>query len=261
MKNMMIKLLGVAVIAASFSACSGGGGTTTVVTTGGGSSGGGTVVIDPYYHAWYNVYGTYCRNGYPESGCNFYADGTKITASGDPYHNSMTLNYDYWTYTDSYGYGRSYTGYAWLSTTGILYDNYGNALNELDSDSTSNDVISAAAAQESQINKAVGKAFAQQNALSEDKGIQISQTLQDWAVLGRDRARTTADINDMSKRLYGLDANRTMGAFQRALTTQSQQPLEELNVDVAAHWGTSPETSKQILKGWYKDEVAAYGIQ
>jgi hypothetical protein len=207
------------------------------------------------------VNGTYCTNGYPLSGCNFYADGSKISANGDPYHNSMTLYYDYWTYTDSYGYGRSYTGYAWLSSTGILYDNYGNALNEMDSDSASNDVIAAAAAQQDQVTKAVGKAFAAKYALAEDKGITISKTLQDWATLGKDRARTTADIADFSKRLYGLDANRTMGAFQAALSTQSQQPLEELNVDVAAHWGTSPEVSKTILKSWYKDEVSAYGIQ
>ena len=251
MKNTMMKLLGLAVVAATLNACSG----TTVVTTGGGGT------VDPYYHAWYDVYGNYCVNGYPMSGCNFYADGTKISSSGDPYHNSMTLYYDYWTYTDSYGYGRSYTGYAWLSSTGILYDNYGNALNEMDSDSSSNDVISAASAQESQLNKAVGKAFAQQYALAEDKGITISKTLQDWATLGRDRARTTADIADMSKRLYGLDADRTMSAFNQALTSQSQQPLEELNVDVAAHWGTSPEVSKKILKSWYKDEAASYGIQ
>jgi hypothetical protein len=241
------------------SACSGG--TTVVTSGGGGGGGGGVVVVDPYYHAWYNVNGTYCTNGYPLSGCNFYADGSKISANGDPYHNSMTLYYDYWTYTDSYGYGRSYTGYAWLSSTGILYDNYGNALNEMDSDSASNDVIAAAAAQQDQVTKAVGKAFAAKYALAEDKGITISKTLQDWATLGKDRARTTADIADFSKRLYGLDANRTMGAFQAALSTQSQQPLEELNVDVAAHWGTSPEVSKTILKSWYKDEVSAYGIQ
>jgi hypothetical protein len=259
MKNMMMKLLGLVVIAGAMTACSGGG--TTVVTGGGGGGGGGGVVVDPYYHAWYDVYGTYCTNGYPMSGCNFYADGTKISANGDPYHSSMTLYYDYWTYTDSYGYGRAYTGYAWLSTTGILYDNYGNALNELDSDSASTDVISQASAQESQLNKAVGKAFAQQYALAEDKGIMISKTLQDWATLGKDRARTTADINDMAKRLYGLDADRTMGAFQRALATQSQAPLEELNVDVAAYWGTSPEVSKTITKKWYKEQAEAYGIQ
>lgn len=43
--------------------------------------------------------------------------------------------------------------------------------------------------------------------------------------------------------------------------TQSQQPIEELNMDGAAHWATTPETSKQILKQWFKSEVAAYCIR
>lgn len=255
MKNTMLKLLSVALIAGALQACSGG----AVITVGGGTSGGGTV--DPYYHAWYDVYGNYCTNGYPTSGCNFYADGTKITANGDPYAASMTLYYDYWTYTDSYGYRRNYTGYAWLSTTGILYDNYGNALNEIDSDSASADVIADASSQEVQAQTAAGKIFAQKYALAEDKGIMISKTLQDWATIGKNRARTTDDIADFSKRLYGVDPAKATGAFQKALLTQSQAPLEDLNVDVAAYWGTSPEGSKKILKDWYKSEVAQYNIK
>ncbi len=247
MKHTMMKLLGLAALAVSFSAC-------TTTTTIGNS--------DPYYHAWYDVYGNYCNNGYPMSGCNFYANGSKITASGDPNYASQTLYFDTWTYTDSYGYRRSYDGFAWLSSTGILYDASGNALNEIDEDeANSADVISLAAKAEKQVQKTVGKAFAQKFALAEDKGIMISKTLQDWAVLGRERARTAADAADISKRLYGLDASKTMGAFKKALASQSQQPLEDLNVDVAAHWGTSPEVSKQILMSWYKDEAASYGIK
>ena len=250
MKQTMMKLLGLAAVAASISAC-----TTTVVGGGGGT-------VDPYYHAWYNVYGTYCNNGYPMSGCNFYSNGSKISASGDPYYSNETLYYDVWSYTDSYGYNRSYQGYAWLSTTGILYDGNGNALNEIDADdANSADVISRAAQAEKQVQAAVGKSLAQKYALAEDKGVMISKTLQDWATLGRDRARTSADVADFSKRLYGLDAARTLGAFQQALATQNQKPIEDLNVDVAAHWGTSPEVSKQILMSWYKDEASAYGIK
>jgi hypothetical protein len=248
MKKMMIRLLGLVIVAGSLSAC------TTTVGVGGGS--------DPYYRAWYDVYGTYCNNGYPMSGCNFYSDGSKITASEDPYYSNMTLYFDYWTYTDSYGYRRNYNGYAWLSSTGILYDSYGNALNEMDQEEVSSvDVLSLAAKKEKAVQKAVGKSLAQKYALNEDKGIMISKTLQDWAGLGKNRARTSEDMADFSKRLYGLDAQKTLGAFKSALATQSQKPIEELNVDVAAHWGTSPEVSKQILMSWYKDEVSNYGIK
>ena len=250
-----MKLLGLAVLVGATSGAMSGC-NSTVTTTGGGGT-----TADPYYHAWYDVYGNYCTNGYPESGCNFYADGTKISANGDPYSANMTLYYDLWTYTDSYGTRRSYTGYAWLSTDGILYDSYGDALNELTSTGGSNDVIGDAAAKETQVQTAVGKAFAAKYSLNEDQGITISKTLQDWANLGKDRSRTADDIAAYSQRLYGLDATKTMAALQQAVATQNQQPIEDLNVDVAAHWGTTPEVSKQILKGWYKDQAAAYGVQ
>ena len=217
---------------------------------------------DPYHQAWYDVYGNYCGTGNPTAGCNFYANGSKIRSTEDPfYRNGTNFYYDFWTYTDSYGYQRSYLGNAWLSQSGILYDDYGNALNETGEQEVSADVIAQAAAKEKQVATAVGKALAQKYALAEDKGIMISKTLQDWAQLGRDRARTEADMADVSKRLYGIDGSKAKNAIQQALASQSQQPIEELNVDVAAHWGTSPEVSKQILKGWYKDEVAAYGIK
>ena len=246
MKSVIVRLFGLALVASTLSAC----------------SGSVSVGSDPYRQAWYDVYGNYCGSGYPTSGCNFYANGSKITMSQDPYYSSgTTLYYDFWTYTDSYGYRRSYVGYAWLSSTGILYDDYGNALNEMDDASQSADVIAQAAAKEKQVATAVGKALAQKYALAEDKGIMISKTLQDWATLGKGRARTDADVSDFASRLYGVDASKAKNAITQALATQSQQPIEDLNVDVAAHWGTSPEVSKQILKGWYKDEVAAYGIK
>ena len=128
-KNTFKTLGLVALTALALSACN------TVVVSGGGYTGGGSgggsggggggggAPVDPYKHAWYDVYGTQCVSyGYPLSGCNFYSNGAKISSSGDPYYASLTLYYDYWTYTDSYGYRRNYTGYAWLSTTGILYD-------------------------------------------------------------------------------------------------------------------------------------------
>jgi len=244
MKLTLIRLFTLAVLAGSLSACSG------------GSS------SDPYYQPWYDVYGNYCGSGTPTSGCNFYSDGTKITLWDDPYYSdSILLTYDYWSYTDSWGYRQNYKGYAWLSSDGILYDEYGNALNEMSDTSVSADVIAQAAEKAQQVSQAVGKALAQKYALQEDKGVMISKTLQDWAQLGRDRARTEADVSDFASRLYGIDATKAKGAIQQALATQSEKPLEDMNVDVAAYWGTSPEVSKQILKSWYKQEASTYGIK
>jgi hypothetical protein len=244
MNRLALKALGVLACVVGLSACRS---TTTVYT-------------DPYYRAWYDVFGNYCGSGYPTSGCNFYSNGNKITMSEDPYYRSgITLYNDYWTYTDSYGYRRSYYGFAWLSSSGILYDQFGNALNETEESSITPDIIAQAAKKEQEVQASVGKALAQKYALNEDRGIEISKTLQDWAKLGRDRARTDSDVADFSKRLFGVSATRTESAIAVAMTTRDLKAVEELNVDVAAHWGTTPEVSKQILRNWYKDEARALG--
>lgn len=252
-KQLFLTISAVVITTISLTACettvySGGGG----YSTGGGSGG----YVDPYKKAWYDVYGTRCiNNGYPMAGCNFYANGSKITSNSDPYHSSMTLYYDYWSFTDSYGYYRTYTGYAWLSSTGILYDDYGNALNEQDSDAAqSADVIALAAKKEKEATNMVGKTFAQKYALAENTGVSIAKTLQDWAVLGRDRARTEDDVADISTRLYGVKLSKAKAALIEA-SKGNNGALDDVNVDVAAHWGTSPETSKEILTKWYKDEL------
>jgi hypothetical protein len=249
-KQVLVTLSAIVMTAISLSGCH----STSGGYSGGYSTGGG--YSDPYRRAWYDVYGTRCiNNGYPMSGCNFYADGSKINSAADPYYSSMTLYYDYWSYTDSYGYYRNYNGYAWLSSTGILYDQYGNALNEMDSESTqSADIIGAASRQEKEITKLAGHTFAEKYALAEAAGINIAKTLQDWAVLGRDRARNEDDVASTSKKLYGVSLDQAKVAIIEA-SKGNNQPLEEVNIDVAAHWGTTPETSKEILTKWYKQEL------
>jgi hypothetical protein len=224
--------------------------------------GGGGVYVDPYRRAWYDVYGNQCTSyGYPMAGCNFYADGSKITANQDPYASTRSIYFDYWTYTDSYGFRRDYMGYAWLSSTGILYDSFGNALNEMDDGSSqSADIIASAAEQEEASSRAAGRTLSQKYALAETAGVSIAKTLQDWAVLGRDRARTQADVEDFSKRLYGVNLSRATLAVKEA-AKGNRQALTEVNIDVAAHWGTNPETSKQILSEWYREELARLGAK
>jgi hypothetical protein len=217
-----------------------------------------------YYYrtGWYDVYGRYCSGGYPTAGCNFYANGAKIQAYDDPYYYGYnTMYYDYWTYTDSYGYYRSYWGYAWLSPTGILYDQFGYALNEQDTTEVSADVIAAAAKQEKEVAIRVGKDFAQRHALAEDKGILISQTLQDWAILARDRVRTDADAEATARKLFGVNPAKANAMIEKAVQTASLKPLEDLNADIAAYWGTTPETSKEILKQWYSKELSVFGAK
>ncbi|MGE0614598.1 MAG: hypothetical protein AB7P04_03075 [Bacteriovoracia bacterium] len=226
-----------------------------VVGCGGGGGGGNS---DPYYHAWYDVYGNYCGTGYPAPGCNFYWDGSKILDFEDPYYTTANYNllYALWEYTDSYGLPALYLGYAWLSVNNILYDEYGNALNE-SSEETGKDIIeSAAQAAEAKILEA-GKGFAEKYVLQEEQGVEVARSLNGWAELVKDRkerVRTAKDITDFSKRLFNIDPNSkaaqsALGAAKSGDLTQAH----ELNKQVADKWGTSPETSEEILKSWFKD--------
>lgn len=217
---------------------------------------------DPYRNAWYDVYGRYCGTGYPYPGCNYYVNGSKIYSTQDPFYGSSVYYYDLWSYYDSYGYYRVYVGYAWLSNTGILYDQFGYALN----DSSGNheitpDVIAAAAEKEKETVILTGKQFSQRYSLAEEKGILISKTLQDWAVLARDRVRQDADVDVYLGKLYGVDPVQAKEALFQVGSTGQFKALEDLNADVAAHWGTTPETSRKILQSWYQDELNSMNLK
>lgn len=239
----------VMVVGAALTGCHGPGGT-------GGGGGGG-----PYRQPWYDVYGNYCGSGSPMAGCNFYADGTKIIDTEDPYYGTNNeFYYGTWDYVDSYGYYQSYYGWAWLSTSGILYDDLGNALNE-EGEEESLDLIGKVAEKEKQVVTAAGKQFASRFALAEATGVSIAKTLNDWATLSKKekRSRTEQDIADFSQRLYGVSLDKTKIALDSAKKGDFSA-IERVNADVATYWGTSPETSKAILKGWYKQQLAEYGI-
>ena len=80
---------------------------------------------------WFTATGEGCSQDLPSpGGCSYDATGTKITAEQDPYFaTDYYLEYKYWPYYDELGNYSAYLGYAWLSPTGILYDDFGRALN------------------------------------------------------------------------------------------------------------------------------------
>ncbi len=213
-----------------------------------GCGGGGSISIDYGYGAWYDVYGNQC--GYsPGPGCNFYANGLKIIDIEDPYYSPYNLGYDaLWQYVDSYGFTQYYSGWAWLSPSGILYDAYGNALNE--TDSQGRDFAGDVATKEKNVIASAGDYFAKKYALDAATGLRVAKVLNDWATIGKDRARTEADIADFTKRLYGVDFNKVKGALAEAMKGNNGAMDGVVN-EAATSWGTSPETMKEILKSWY----------
>ncbi|MBL7716240.1 MAG: hypothetical protein JNL01_12315 [Bdellovibrionales bacterium] len=208
-----------------------------------------------YKDPWYDVYGRVCHYGQPTSGCNFYKDGAKISMYEDPqYNGNPYFEYGLWDYYDSYGYRTSYTGWAWLSNTGILYDEYGYALNEEESESNSRDLLGNSAEKEEGKITAAGKDLASRFALAEETGLEIARTLNSMATLPKrlSRARTDQDLAAFSKKLYGVDLTDAVTAVTHAAEGDLTD-LKILNHQVAQHWGTSAENSEQILKSFYKD--------
>ena len=222
---------------------------TVLVTACGG---GGSITFDPGYQSWYDVYGNRC--GYsPGPGCNFYANGYKIADVEDPYFSSYySLSYGTYNYTNSYGYFSSYTGWAWQSPNGIIYDYYGTALNATQSESR--DLAAGVAQQELNVVQSAGEMFAAKYQLDAEVGLKVAKIVHDYAELGKSRARTEADIADFSKRLYGQDLNKVKGALAEAMKG-NKAALNQAVDEAAGNWKTTPETMKEILKTWYGKEA------
>ena len=228
-------------------------------------------VIDPYYHAWYDVYGNVCGGGanmYPGSGCNFYLDGVgklyKITDGQDPfYSSSYSLGYNTWTYYDSYGYSQVYTGYGWESASGILYDDLGYALNESEQVKSRDHARVGASKEKMKVQEAAASFKDAHPALSESGATRIAINLGAWATLTKDRTikrgRTESDIADFSQRLFGVDYKKAQAALVKA-SMGERTDLLNLKDDVGAAWGDSSpnrEETQDILMKWYKNEVGS----
>jgi hypothetical protein len=217
-----------------------------------------------YVQPWYDVYGYRCGSGSPSPGCNFYWDGTKIIDLEDPYYSSGNLlQFGDWDYVDSYGYYQTFYGFGWLSPTGILYDEYGNALNE-QGQSESRDMIGGTDAAENQVVAAAAKDFEArfEGALSAKASLRIAQNLNDFATFAKKqgRARTSADLADFSKRLYGIDAKKAEKVFKQA-KAGDKSALMAATVEIGTHWdNTDAETTARILKGFYAEQAAELGL-
>lgn len=222
-----------------------------IVNCGGG--GGGS---DYYYGGWYDVYGYECGSLGP--GCNYYSNGLKIIDVEDPYFDSdYYLEYGSWSYVDSYGYTEYYDGWAWISPTGIIYDDYGNALNE--EQNAGKDIVGDVAVKEESVITAAGKKFAARYELDEQTGIRVARVLNDWATLGKSRARTEADTADFAKRLYGIEMNEIKIALEEAKAGNTDV-LDDTVSKAANNWNTSPETFKEIQKQWFGNQTSGFGL-
>ncbi len=217
--------------------------------------GGGGDHPDTYYAGWYNVYGARCGSLGP--GCNYYANGLKIIDIEDPYFSAdYYLEFGVWDYYDTYGYPATYVGWAWLSPTNVLYDDFGNALNEEKSEGRN--VVGDVAAKEMKVISAAGKDVSAKYGLSAEAGQSIAKLLNTWAVIGKDRSRTEKDVADFTKRLYGIDVNQIKVALSSA-QQGDMTGIDSAANDLADRWGSTPEQVKLMQKDWFAPQLKAYG--
>jgi hypothetical protein len=230
----------------------GGGGGSGGNSGGGGGTGGGTVDIN--VNAWFDVFGNGCATATsgPRPGCNYYwysGQLVKIMDVEDPYFDAYYYNlvYDYYTYSLN-GVVYEFTGWAWISQTGIIYDEYGNALNQRQG--RGRDIVGDVANVEIDFITEAGKEFAARYSLSEEKGIQVAHSLNEWAKLGKERAKTDADLAEFSTKLYGIDYVKVKAALEEAIKG-NESAMKETVAEAAKSWGTSEENMKGVLKAWY----------
>ena len=246
MKKFGMKHLGAAlVLALTLVACGGGG------------------VNSDYRQPWYNVYGQECGRGQPKPGCNFWADGAKIGDTEDPdyaynYHSNYYTDY---SYKNSYGENRTYTGYLFVSgATGVIYDDQGFALNSRTRDTGLNgnwdEVVAKAQAT---VARQAGTAFATSAGLTADKGVMIAEALSAWATANK-AGYPESDLQAIDRQLWGFDLKTVQVDFHRAQNGDFAA-LNARAATVAQHWGTSVGTVKAVVAGrWLKKTAASLGL-
>ncbi len=221
-----------------------------------GCGGGGGVYVDTYYSGWYDVYGARCGSLGP--GCNYYANGLKIIDIEDPFFSSSyVLEFGVWDYDNTFGDPAVYVGWAWLSPTNVLYDDFGNALNEQKSEGRN--VVGDVAAKEAKLVNAAANDLAAKYGLSVEAAKNSANILNNWRAMGQFKARTAADSDATTERLYGMNINDVKIALEQAQKGE-MAGLENAASEIADRWGTTPEMVKEMQKNWFAPHLKAYGF-
>lgn len=255
MKSSLKKILQGLLAASLLAGLFGCNGEVIYVNTGGGTGTVNPPIVVPITYAWYDVYGNGCStsNDGPRPGCNFFwysSKLVKIIDEEDPYFTAAYYNLKYDTYRYYLnGTLYQYTGFAWISPNGIIYDEYGNALNQ--KKNKGRDVVADLAKAELNTVVSAGKAFAARYALSDAKGIEIAKTLNDWAKVGKDRIRSEQDLSVFTQRLFGVEYSKVKSALLEA-QKGNQEQLNKAIGQAAKSWGTNEEGLKVVLKNWFQ---------
>ena len=211
-----------------------------------------TVTSDPGYYGWYNIYGNNCGSLRP--GCNYYYNGFKIRDYQDPYY--------YGSYTWDYGYDWYYGQYLWYSPSGLIYDQWGNCLNNSNSPKLNRDLLTVVSESEALLISQAAQKLETKYSLSSNVSLKVARTFNDWAKLGflrGNQGRTAADLKDFTQRLYGVDFKSLAFNLTQAQLGNSSSLNENISV-AAKNWQTTPEVMKEIIRDFHGHELQSAGI-
>ncbi len=114
------------------------------------------------------------------------------------------------------------------------------------------DTVAQVGEEEAKRIEAAGKNFAVKFRLTAATGLNVAKSFYDFKELSKKRTRTAADVATFTKRLYGVEMSRITSAIDE-MEKGDLAPMNAAIEDAAAHWGTTPETMREVLKDWYKD--------
>jgi hypothetical protein len=159
--------------------------------------------------------------------------GCRTYTTGPTYYNNCYYNYYGYYVCDSYYYN-------------------GDGSTE-----TSRDVITNIAQTEQEMLANQAKHYASKFSLSEEQGLKIAKTINDFNAV---QSRSDQDVADFAQRLYGVNPSQIVSAAGAAQAGDNTQ-LNGLVSEASKNFNTTPENMKKIVKSLHGKMLEQQGIQ
>jgi hypothetical protein len=149
------------------------------------------------------------------------------------------------TYQDC---GYDYYGYYYCST--YYYNGDGTT-------DTSRDMITDIAQAEQQMLSNQAKHYATKFSLSEEQGMKIAKTINDFNTV---QSRSDKDVAEFAQRLYGVNPSKIVSAVGAAQAGDNAQ-LNDVVAEAAKNFNTTSDNMKQIVKNLHGKMLEQQGIR
>ena len=121
----------------------------------------------------------------------------------------------------------------------------------------SHDMVTDIAQAEQQMLQVQAKHYANKFSLSEDQGMKIAKTLNDFNAL---QNRSDKDVADFAQRLYGVSPTKIVAAAGKAQAGDNTD-MNALVAEAAKNFNTTSDNMKSIVKTLHGKMLEQQGIQ